>query len=60
MFNFYIPQICFLQRICSGCFAHFRAENFVFSQQKHIRLQATGKRNLHTKFEVSTTKTVAD
>ena len=41
-------------------FAHFRVEKIVFSQQKHIRLQATGKRNLHTNLRVSTTKTVGE
>ena len=51
----------FLQRLSEDMvFAHFGVEKNVFSQQKHIRLQATGKWNLHTKYQVSTTKTVAD
>ena len=41
-------------------FAHFGVEKMFFSQQKYIRLQVTGKRNLPTKLEVSTTKTVGD
>ena len=31
-----------------------------FSVQKHIGLQSTGELNIHTKYQVYTTKTVAD
>ena len=41
-------------------FVHFGVEQIDILQQKHIRLQVTGKLSLHTKFKVSTTKTVAD
>ena len=60
VYNFKIPQIRILKIIYRGSFCPFSGRKIVFSQQKHIRFQATGKLILHTKCQVSTTKSVAD
>ena len=60
MSRYEILHFFYKDYIGGAVFVHFGVEKMFFSQQKHIGLQATGKWNLHAKYQVSTTKTVAD